>query len=158
MNLSLLFFFNKYWLAPKRCTRWKKKMATFTWSASLSTSMATSEIARCALWILEFLRISTYLLWMLDGSSISMTFDRSFTPLVSKYSPLTLSFPRYISLCSPGCNPVSAARSFLTSPVSQTQTQITILPLKVAIHLILHYCLVRALWSYKNNHTKSPKQ
>lgn len=98
---------------------WRKlKRVMITCSASLSTSMDTLEMARWALWILEFLRIWMYLLSMLAGSSISRTFDLSLTPHNSRYCPFSRSFPLNIIFWSPGCNPVSAISSFFNSPVS----------------------------------------
>lgn len=85
--------------------------------ASWSTSTDTSEIARRADWILALRRISISRRSTLVGSWTRMTFDRSLTPHMSKYSSFLLSLPRNISTCSDGCSPVSVVRSFFTSPI-----------------------------------------
>jgi len=65
---------------------------------------------------------------MLEGSWINTTFDLSFTPHASKYSPFCLSLPLYTTLCSSTCNPVSPLSTFFTSPVITYHVIFTLYP------------------------------
>lgn len=137
-----------------------------TWSASWSRWSAIVLIARCAFWILALIRIWMKRRSMLEGSWINTTFDLSFTPHASKYSPFCRSLPLYTTFCSSTCNPVSPLSTFFTSPVisfhvtsfshytllplqlSSNQTHLHMFPLR---HPILLYSLIFVCIFWINN-------